>query len=256
MVNIFHALPELPQLYWLIPTQFYADKASQILATWDIWADEKSRRLFEAFIELRQTGDYRVMPNPEPHQYFPTDIPQWRTPLRLIDGGAFDGDTLRTVEELKIPAEAVAAFEPDHKNYDILVRQRHSHYFSKIDVTLWPCGVYGRTTQLRFSSGLGAASCISTGGEQVIQCVAIDDALSGFSPNLVKMDIEGAEYDALNGAAKTIEECRPGIAVCVYHHPEDIWRIPALLKGWDLGYRFYLRSHAYSAFDTVLYAMI
>lgn len=255
MVDIFHVIPELPELYWLTPTRFYADKSGELLATRDMWADEKSRRLYEAFIELRLTGDYHLMPRPEPNQYFPADAPQWRTPLRLIDGGAFDGDTLRTMEELKIAAGAVAAFEPDEKNYEALVRQRHSSYFSKVDVTLWPCGIYGRTTQLRFSSGLGAASRISSGGDQIIQCVAIDDALSAFEPNLIKMDIEGAEYDALTGAAKTIKECRPGLAVCVYHHPDDIWRIPALLKDWDLDYRFYLRSHAFSGFDTVLYAM-
>jgi len=176
-------------------------------------------------------------------------------PLRLIDGGAFDGDTLRTLEELQIPVEAIAAFEPDEKNYAALVRQRHTSYFSKVDVTLWPCGIHDRTTQLRFSSGLGAASRISTGGEHVIQCVSIDDALSSFGPNLVKMDIEGAEYDA--SMAREDHQAiptRPG-GLCV-SPSDDIWRIPELLRDWDLGYRFHLRSHAFSGYDTVLYATI
>jgi len=80
MVDIYHAVPELAQLYWLIPTRYYADKAARILAVRDLWADEKSRDLYERLIEFRLTGDYHLMPQPEPLQYFPSDIPQWRTP--------------------------------------------------------------------------------------------------------------------------------------------------------------------------------
>lgn len=85
--------------------------------------------------------------------------------------------------------------------------------------------------------------------------MALDDCLSTFAPTLLKMDIEGAEYDAVQGARQMIRQHRPGLAVCVYHHPDDLWRIPLLIRSWDLGYRFYLRTHAFSGFDLVLYAV-
>ncbi len=47
------------------------------------------------------------------HQYFPTDLPVWKSPLRLMDCGAYDGVTLREILALGIPNEAVAAYEPD-----------------------------------------------------------------------------------------------------------------------------------------------
>ena len=52
-----------------------------------------------------------------------------------------------------------------------------------------------------------------------------------------------------------IERDRPGLAVCVYHKPDDIVAIPALIKSWNLSYRLYLRAHCWNTFDTVLYAL-
>jgi hypothetical protein len=48
---------------------------------------------------------------------------------------------------------------------------------------------------------------------------------------------------------------RPGLAVCVYHKPDDIIAIPALIKSWNLSYQLHLRAHCWNTFDTVLYAL-
>ena len=71
------------------------------------------------------------------------------------------------------------------------------------------------------------------------------------------MDIEGAEMDALKGAEQTSREQRPGLAICVYHRPEDLWNIPLYLHEICPDYRFYLRHHAscYVA-ETVCYGVV
>jgi len=123
------------------------------------------------------------------------------------------------------------------------------------DIALWPCGVYASTTRTAFSFGMDESAKLSPTGSGHVQCVSLDDALPRFRPNLIKMDIEGAEYDALLGARKTIIENIPGLAICVYHHPADLWRIPLLIRHWNCGYEFYLRLHAYNGFDLVMYAV-
>ena len=70
------------------------------------------------------------------------------------------------------------------------------------------------------------------------------------------MDIEGSEYEALLGAKDTIYSSKPNLAICLYHKPNDLYEIPLLINSWNLGYKFYLRMHSYSAFDLVLYAVI
>jgi hypothetical protein len=109
---------------------------------------------------------------------------------------------------------------------------------------------------LSFDTGKGEASAASLGGGSVIQCVSFDEAIPTFMPNLIKMDIEGAEYDALLGARQIIKEHTPGLAVSLYHRPEHLWQLPMLVESMVPGkYKFYTRSHAMNDFDLVLYAI-
>ena len=88
--------------------------------------------------------------------------------------------------------------------------------------------------------------------------VCIDDWVN--SNNLkkvdfIKMDIEGAELDALRGAIETLKRFRPKLAIALYHRPEDIYEIPELLMSLNLGYRYYLKHPTSAGFETVLLAL-
>ena len=250
---------ELGDRFWLTQRSFYDEQAAAIAETAALWADEASRQLYAALIEFRRSGDYALLPPLETDrlQYFPADIPGWPiTPLRLVDCGAYDGDTLAALVESNLATEAIAAFEPDLVNFQRLAaRARAYSPMPAGGLTLWPCGVAAQTELLAFSAGQGEGSSLTAEGGTLIPCVALDDALPGFRPNLIKMDIEGAEPDALRGAESLIRQYHPGLAICVYHRPGHLWEIPQLIARWRLGYRFYLRAHGYSDFDVVLYAL-
>jgi hypothetical protein len=124
------------------------------------------------------------------------------------------------------------------------------------DAQLWPCGVYSSTTQLQFTTGHGEASNINITGNSALQCVSLDEAIPTFAPNLIKMDIEGAEIEAIKGAERIINEYHPGLAISVYHKPEHLWEIPLLMEHLiPNSYRYHLRSHGFNDFDIVLYAI-
>jgi len=108
---------------------------------------------------------------------------------------------------------------------------------------------------LHFSAGQGGASHVDSAGEMSIDVVTIDQLCSAFRPNFIKMDIEGAEHDALDGAVQTIRRDRPRLALSAYHRPDDLWTLLLKVDAWQLGYQFYLRSHGNNGFDTVLYAV-
>jgi len=73
---------------------------------------------------------------------------------------------------------------------------------------------------------------------------------------MIKMDIEGAEFDALHGAEKTIRRDRPLLAVSVYHRQGDTLAIMDYLNSIVLEYRFWMRHYGLLQCDTVLYAAI
>jgi FkbM family methyltransferase len=242
--------------YWLTHPSFYHIQQPGWRSGADLWDDAESTALYHKILKFRFTGDDAEAPLPQiDEQYCPATIPRWPQNLRLVDCGAFDGDTLEGFGPRGYCLEALAAFEPDPANLAILSRKLPALAPEASPAALWPCGVFSTTTQLKFNSGHGAGSAISATGDTVIQCVALDDALTGFKPNLIKMDVEGAEYAALLGARRTIEQNRPGLAICLYHSPAHLWQIPALIESWDLGYRFFLRAHYYNGFDLVMYAV-
>ena len=85
--------------------------------------------------------------------------------------------------------------------------------------------------------------------------------IDGFIPEdekvtLIKMDIEGAEYDALKGAEKTIKKDKPRLAISIYHNPSDYWRIYELIHEFSSEYKFAVIHHQNNHLDTVLYAWV
>jgi choline-glycine betaine transporter len=88
-----------------------------------------------------------------------------------------------------------------------------------------------------------------------VPVVALDDVLHAQPVSLIKLDIEGAEADALQGARRLIEKYRPGLAICLYHFPHHLWSIPLWVAELNLAYRFYYRAYEQSTFETVLYAL-
>ena len=244
---------ELGNRFWLTNQGFYDDKSTLIQMGAELWSDSKSKVLYNSIIEFRLSHEYSKLSEPEfDKQYFPEDVPSWVYPLNFVDCGAFDGDTLREMQRQDIKTNKIAAFEPDLANFKTLAANCNK---LEKEIILYPCGVWSSSTQLRFNSGSGTGSALSKEGNTVIQCVSIDESLINFEPNLIKMDIEGAEYASLLGAKKTIMKYRPGLAICLYHNPEHIWQIPLLIKSWNLNYTFFLRCHCYSTFDLVMYAI-
>ena len=72
--------------------------------------------------------------------------------------------------------------------------------------------------------------------------------------DLIKMDIEGAELDALKGAQNTLLRDRPKLAICLYHQLDHFWKIPQFLDSLQCGYAFRISHFTIHAEETVLFA--
>ncbi len=69
------------------------------------------------------------------------------------------------------------------------------------------------------------------------------------------MDIEGAEYEAVEGAKTIIATYKPKLTICLYHKYEDITRIPLLIKKIEPKYKLFLRHHTPYGAELILYAI-
>ncbi|SDB40100.1 methyltransferase, FkbM family [Pseudomonas sp. NFACC23-1] len=251
LVEFVRHFPEgQPFRYWLVDPRYYEANADRIAHLRENLADETSRELLDRIVDFRITGDYLRLPAPSPRQYFPEDLPTWPQPLRFIDCGAYTGDTVEEMRASGLFFEAVATFEPNLENYAVLVKSQ-----GNLNAVNFPCGVSDGNRQVGFDGALGAGGHLVESGGETVTCVRLDDALPGFAPTLIKMDIEGEEPAALEGALQLLRQYRPNLAVSIYHRAEHLWSIFEQIDGYGLGYRFFLRCHAHSSFDTVLYAV-
>ncbi len=73
--------------------------------------------------------------------------------------------------------------------------------------------------------------------------------------DLIKMDIEGAEYSALLGAKKTILKYKPNLAISIYHKKDDLYTIPKLIKEILPQYDFYFDYYTDGRYEAMLYAV-
>jgi FkbM family methyltransferase len=101
---------------------------------------------------------------------------------------------------------------------------------------------------------------ISPGGLRLTayQCMALDDYVSQANLtriDFVKMDIEGAELEALAGAQELIASRRPRLAVSAYHRPEHLWEIPQAIMASHSGYRLFFGHHTPVKWESVFYAV-
>ena len=74
--------------------------------------------------------------------------------------------------------------------------------------------------------------------------------------DFIKMDIEGAELEALRGAEETLRKFKPKLAVCLYHKPGDYLKIPKFINELGIGYRFYFDHTSPTGWDSICFATV
>ena len=255
---IFWRSPQhsMPHYAFDLPHRILRD-AGAIRAAFALLFDEKSRRCFVDVMRLRLLADFDALPDPSPNdQFFPTDLISLSESEVFVACGAYDGDTIEAfVSRARGHFRGIVAFEPDVYSFSRLAARARSIPGGEDRLRLVNAAVGSVHAVVRFEASGSPGSALSEVGGHEVSQVPLDLVLGDSQATFLKMDIEGAEFDALMGARKTIECFRPTVAVCVYHRPADIWRIPLYLASLVPGYRFFLRAHGEDGLDTVLYAV-
>lgn len=257
-----------PPLHWRFPETFLPcllnDLPSKVIRDRDfvldagsVWGDELSQAIFEANVRLRIRGELDGIPaRPTENTYLPSDLIRFCNDDCFLDCGATVGEMLQDLTRKRGAGfKRFNALEADDISFPKLKRYCDSLPEPlKSKVRLFHRAVGATSGFVLFTHTGQTGSKVSNSGERVA-CYSIDESFSNEPLTFVKMDIEGAEYDALLGARKTIERDRPTLAICVYHTQSDIWRIPLLVRDMVPEYKLYLRSYEGDGFQTVMYAV-
>ena len=177
----------------------------------------------------------------------------------VIDCGGCWGDTALYFAHLAGPTGRIFSFEFMQENLEVFHKNLDLNPSLKSRIEIIECPVWSRSgVEMSFSSS-GPATQVKEAGSAKHSHVSlsIDDVVSQYSMprvDFIKMDIEGAEFDALQGARQTIIQNRPDLALCVYHSAADFTRLADFVNELNLGYRFHLGHFTMHGEETVLFA--
>lgn len=169
--------------------------------------------------------------------YYDLDILQCGAEDVLVDLGAYTGDSILDYIQNYGAYKKVYAYEITPGTYQTLVNNLKN--YPNIDARQKGVGKQSDTMYVDDDKD-NAGNKILEVGETEIQVVSLDEDIQE-NITVVKMDIEGAEKDALIGMKGHIQREKPALLISTYHIPDDIFRIPFIVYEMRSDYKFYLR---------------
>jgi FkbM family methyltransferase len=179
----------------------------------------------------------------------------------VLDVGACWGDTALYFASCVGETGKVYSFEfiPDNiKLFDINV-SLNPRLLKRIELIQHPVSdIFGNTIYFK-DNGPGSKVKPESFKDQTgsATTITIDDfvAKSKLSKvDFIKMDIEGAESAALQGAIETIKKHRPKLAIAIYHSMKDFVNIPNWILDLNLGYELFIGHYTIHSEETVCFA--
>lgn len=246
-------------------TIFYKQNAGRVRNVIRLLADEESKDVFKQMIRFRCFSRYKQLPHYTVRtQYFGNDFFTYGEEEVFVDCGAYDGDSVQAFKKMMKKKRLgggyrIVAFEPDKKSFHNLMRNHP-------DITGIQAGVWKEDGYLAFSSQGCATSVFEAAKADAgvpaeepaaskVPVRSIDHTYECQDATFIKMDVEGSEYYAIEGAKTVICKNKPKLAICIYHSDEDMLRLIEKIHEMVPGYRFYIRQHSNTIYETVLYAV-
>ncbi|MEO8099017.1 MAG: FkbM family methyltransferase [Acidobacteriota bacterium] len=152
--------------------------------------------------------------------------------------GSFDDDALRR------GASKCILIEPDPVNVEA-IRRNFRKEIAEGRIIVVPEGAWSSHSTLEFSTGVansGTGSFIlqEAGGTKLsIPVRPLDEILAELGithVDFMKFDIEGAEREALKGAALTLKNSKPVLMIDSYHRSDDSVVLPEIIRASQPGY--------------------
>ncbi len=230
-----------------------AERFSDIERVYSMFADDKSRQVFESILKYKITGELKYLREctTETDEAFESII-KLGSDETYVDLGAFNGDTvLDFAERTNYVYKEIYALEPNKRNYKKLLRNTENLE----NTYTFNCAAWSENTTLIFNTGGGRQSQVSQKGIET-QARCVDSILNSKKATYIKFDVEGAEREAIRGCVKTIKTHSPKLCVAVYHRLFDMFDIPLQIEKINPNYKFYLRHYPYyPAWETNLFCV-
>lgn len=237
----------------LFTYEYCLEHEDEINEVYGMLEDDLSKKVFENVFNYKISGKISYLEEiTTPKEEVYSDIIKPADTETYVDLGAYNGDTISEfLSQTQNRYKKIIAFEPDRRNYKKLMNSIEG----KPDICALNCAAWSCDTELAFASRSGRQSAVSRDGT-LTQARSVDSVLSTAEATIIKMDVEGAEEEAILGCRSVIAGFRPKLMISLYHRNRDMFYLPLLIKKINPDYKFYMRHQPYiPAWETNLYAI-
>lgn len=237
--------------------------------------DDYSKRIFQEVVHRRICGmntGYADLKITNDIQYMYMPAINSKKEGAILDLGGYIGDSAdRFVNQLGDDISTIYTFEALPENIEALKEKKKTlQEYWKGNLLIVPYAVADKKGVVHFYETEKRGGCFSpdfrsttkyakmTPVQQfTVETISVDEIIPETEKvRFIKMDIEGAEYEALIGAQKTILRERPGLAISIYHNAIDYFRLAEKIREYIPEYKLAVRHHKDKHVDSVLYAWI
>ncbi len=212
----------------LFTYDYYAAHKDEFEYARSLLFDDFSKQQYDDVLNFKLSGKIKYIKFAQSSQF---DIA--KSELRCynyktyVDAGAYNGDTVLHTCASCPNISLAYAFEPDKRSYKKLVSACNGIDADVRCINAALSDTDGETVIYEKGNRNTSlfASAATDAVEKRIQTVRLDTVIGSKPVDLIKMDVEGAELDAIQGAEQTILNCQPDMIVSLYHRRRDMYSI-------------------------------
>ena len=243
--------PDVPVIGGGLFTEEYLKHNKEAFkAVYELLADDLSRKTFENTVLYKLSGKINYLLEcetsvSEPYESFL----KLHSNEHFLDLGAYNGDTVADFITRVPSYKKITAVEPDIKTFKKL--QENVKNYNNISAVNMCVSNYVGEAEFGMRGGRNSGVCFGT---TKAQFTTVDALLGGEDVSFIKMDIEGEEKNALQGADGTIVKYKPKMLISCYHRTEDLISLPLEVLRIRQDYKMYMRHFSsLPAWDTNYY---
>ena len=147
----------------------------------------------------------------------------------MLDCGAYVGDSAYVFSKY-YNFNKIYSFEPGTKTFLEMAENIKKYDLSNVEPI--KIGVSNENSIKKITTLSNGSDVINDNNGEDIEVIKIDDfvAKNNINVGAIKMDIEGAEYSAIEGARETIKSQLPVLLISIYHTPKDFFMIKSYIE--------------------------
>jgi len=225
----------------LCDSKWFENNTEKIKSVYDWLFDEESKNIYKSVLNYRYSGkiDY-LLNNESKRSEVIENLLDYKNINSYCDLGAYKGDTIDELLEYN-PHAKIIGIEPDKKTFE----KCYAKYEGNDDIQIINAAAWNNEEIIEFSGGGSRGNSHNKEGKRIQVPTIRLDSVSPKNTEYIKYDVEGSEFEALEGSQQTILNCKPKLLVSLYHRSNDIFELPIYLKNKYPYYSLYLRRERY-----------